>query len=479
MNERRPVTGSAPEPDASGDLMDVARLAYIYGFPAYEMARLRFRALAQPGEGSPARLNAFRHDKAPTVPTTSRVTTSNADMLKSSAWLDLSRTPLVIHVPQAADRYFSLALMDFFTNNFAVLGQRTKGTAAGDFFLVGPQWKGTAPAGMAALRAPTNGVWALVRILVHGPDDLAKVRALQDQFTVSPPSGRAGETASGGLDPLSLPEASFDSTKPLRFFDVLNAVLSENPPPAEDKAVLDQLRTIGIGPSLKFKRRDFTAPQLRALRQGLASGRDALRARAPQQVGPRRWPSDTLLARLRGPEDPSRDQLHGGQRGWSRPPPTVGDFGTDYLLRARCGLRGIGGLPVEDAMYFITGTDAAGVRLGAGRYSLRFPPGGSPPVDAYWSLTAYRTDENNRRWLVPNAIDRYSVGSHMPDLAYGDDGSLEIFVQHDRPVANEENWLPAPDGHFVLTLRAYQPRRELLEGRYAIPEVVRRRSVSG
>ena len=485
MNEPRTFDDARTQADFCNDLMDIARLAYIYGFPPYEMTRLRLLAFGQPRSGKPARPNALLHARALTTPTTGRVTNTNADMLKSSAWLDLSRGPLAIHAPDAADRYYSLALMDVFTNNFAVLGRRAAGAAAADFFLVGPQWLGAAPMGMTMIRAPTNAVWALVRIMVDGPDELPAVHALQDQFSISAPSGPVSETAPASLDPLSPPASSFDSGKPLAFFDVLNVVLTENPPPARDKAVLDRLRTIGVGPSLRFNRPDFTPPQLDALRRGLASAREAIRGQSglrpngPPPAGPSHWPSDALLAQLRGSTSASPAQTPGARRaGWSRPDPAVGNFGADYLLRARCALRGIGGLPCEEAMYFIAVTDAAGAALnGRHRYVLGFPPAGEPPVGAYWSLTAYWMDEDNRRWLVPNEINRYSIGNHTPGLRHGADGALEISIQRDRPTVDDENWLPAPEGRFVLNLRAYQPRLELRDGRYAIPEV-RRRSLS-
>jgi len=481
MNEARTFGDSRTQADVGDDLMDVARLAYIYGFAPYEMTRLRTQAFAQPRSGKPARPNALLHGRALTTPTTGRVTNTNADMLKSSAWLDLSRGPLAIHTPDAANRYYSLALMDVFTNNFAVLGRRATGGAAADFWLAGPQWAGAAPAGMTTIRAPTNAVWALLRIMIDGPDELPAVHALQDQFSISAPPGRSSQTPPEGQDPATPPPALFDSGKPLTFFDVLNAVLTENPPPARDQAVLDRLRAIGVGPSLRFRRQDFTSAQLDALRQGLASARDEIRGRAgapphgASRGGPAHWPSDALLARLRGAASAPPT---GRRAGWSRPAAAVGNFGADYLLRARCALRGIGGLPCEEAMYFIAATDAVGDPLnGRHNYVLQFPPAGEPPVDAYWSLTAYWSDEDNRRWLTPNEINRYSIGNLTPGLRHGADGSLEISIQRDRPSAGDENWLPAPDGRFVLNLRAYQPRLELRDGRYAIPEV-RRRSMS-
>jgi hypothetical protein len=467
--------------EAHAELSDIARLAYIYGLPCYEVARLRYRALSLPRRGgNKLRLNAFWHSRELSTPSTIDVTAVNTDTLLSRAWLDLSQGPLVIRLPDTADRYYSLALMDIFTNNFAVLGRRTTGTAALDFFLAGPQWDGAAPTGMPLVRAPTNAVWALVRILVRGPDDLPAVHALQNLLTLSRP-GAPAETTAPSPDPLSLPVLPFERTKPLIFLDVLNAVLTENPPPARDAPVLDRLRTIGVGPWLTFNRGDFPQPQLDALRQGITSAREAIRAQVafrtqePQRTGPSPWPSDALLAQLRDPVGTSpthKDRRHG----WSGPLGEVGNFGTDYLLRAQCALAGLGLLPREEAMYFTTATDAVGAELnGRSNYILRFSPAGLPPVDAFWSLTIYRSDENNRRWLVANAIDRYSIGNQTSGLRYDRDGSLQIRIAHDPPSTNE-NWLPAPEGRFLLTLRAYQPRRQLLDGRYEIPDVRCRRA---
>ena len=463
-------------------LMDVARLAYIYGLPCYEVARLRYRALSLPRRGDRLRPNTFLHSRALSTPKDAVVTAVNSDTLLSRAWIDLSRGPLVIHVPDAADRYYSLALMDFFTNNFAVLGRRPVGTRAGNFLLAGPRWQGAARRDMPVIRAPTNAVWALARTLVYGPDDLAAVHALQNGFAISR-SGFSGDSGPPSADPLSLPVEPLNTVDLLTFFDVLNAVLTENPPPARDQPVLDRLAMIGVGPSLQFDRRSFSAPQLDALRQGLASARDSVwqqvgfRTLAPKKAGPTDWPCDALLAQLRGPGNGAAVKPQGDRRrGWSGALGQVGNFGTDYLSRAQCALAGLGLLPREEATYFSTASDAEGVVLDGGRrYVLRFPAGGLPPADGFWSLTPYRTDEANRRWLVANAIGRYSLGGHTPGLIRGRDGALEISLQHDQP-PDDENWLPVPQGQFLLTLRIYLPRAELLEGRYSIPEPRRRSS---
>jgi hypothetical protein len=87
----------------------------------------------------------------------------------------------------------------------------------------------------------------------------------------------------------------------------------------------------------------------------------------------------------------------------------------------------------------------------------------------------WQVEPDQRRFLVANPINRYSIGDRTKGLFYDRDGSLDIFIQHLSPgVAKETNWLPAPTGRFALSLRAYQPRPELLNGDYRVPVLQRR-----
>jgi hypothetical protein len=73
--------------------------------------------------------------------------------------------------------------------------------------------------------------------------------------------------------------------------------------------------------------------------------------------------------------------------------------------------------------------DGAGAPLdGSNRYVLRFDQ--PPPVNAFWSLTMYSAEN---RLFVPNAINRYSVGDRTKAPCTDEDGSLEIFLQHEEP----------------------------------------------
>ena len=150
------------------------------------MYRIRHRTVYN--QNNPARtgLNRFGHTRKLADHTSRAVTAPNNDTLYSSAWLDLSGEPLILSVPDAAGRYYSMAFMDFYTNNFAYVGRRVTGTKAGDYVVVGPKWSGSLPPGLPVIKSPTNAVWLLGRTLVDSEEDLANVHRLQDQYKLTP-----------------------------------------------------------------------------------------------------------------------------------------------------------------------------------------------------------------------------------------------------------------------------------------------------
>ncbi|OYV63526.1 MAG: hypothetical protein B7X03_01265 [Parcubacteria group bacterium 21-58-10] len=123
----------------------------------------------------------------------------------------------------------------------------------------------------------------------------------------------------------------------------------------------------------------------------------------------------------------------------------------------------------EEAMYWWTNTDGAGGALdGRYDYVMRFPAGGLPPNNAFWSLTM--GDAKNH--FVPNPINRYSV-SDRSGLVQNTDGSVDMYIQNTAPTGRESNWLPAPSGKFILWLRVYLPGATILDRTYAVPPVVK------
>lgn len=123
----------------------------------------------------------------------------------------------------------------------------------------------------------------------------------------------------------------------------------------------------------------------------------------------------------------------------------------------------------QEAIYWRTNVDGAGDTLsGKHDYIMHFPPEGFPPNDAFWSLTM--ADPKER--FVANPLNRYLVGDRS-GLVANADGSVDVYIQTSAPAGHESNWLPAPSGNFRLWLRAYMPGAAVLEGKYAVPPVVK------
>jgi hypothetical protein len=110
----------------------------------------------------------------------------NHDTLLTIGWLDLSRGPLVLHVPDFSGRYYSVQFTDPFDVDFAYVGTRTTGTEAGAYLITAPGWKGTVPGGMKQITSPSNSVLVIGRVLVYSDSDLATAYDLSKQIVVSP-----------------------------------------------------------------------------------------------------------------------------------------------------------------------------------------------------------------------------------------------------------------------------------------------------
>lgn len=111
----------------------------------------------------------------------------NHDTLATVGWLDLSKGPQVLHVPDMASRYYSVQFTDPSKNtNFAYVGKRTTGTQAGDYLITGPNWKGLVPSGMPQISSPNNSVLVLGRVLVYSDSDLQTAYNLSKQMQLMP-----------------------------------------------------------------------------------------------------------------------------------------------------------------------------------------------------------------------------------------------------------------------------------------------------
>ncbi len=114
----------------------------------------------------------------------------NRDTLMTAGWLDLSKGPQVLHVPDMAGRYYSVQFTDpSYNTNFAYVGKRATGTQAGDYLITGPGWRGQAPAGMTQISSPNNSVLVFGRVLVESDSDLPAAYALSKHIQLTPLGG--------------------------------------------------------------------------------------------------------------------------------------------------------------------------------------------------------------------------------------------------------------------------------------------------
>ena len=111
---------------------------------------------------------------------------TNHDTLYTVGWLDLSKEPEVLHVPDMAGRYYSIEYVDPWGDVFAYVGRRTTGTRAGDYLISGPGWRGALPQGVTQISSPDNTVLLIGRVLVESDSDLATAYGLEKQIQLTP-----------------------------------------------------------------------------------------------------------------------------------------------------------------------------------------------------------------------------------------------------------------------------------------------------
>lgn len=463
----RPAMAQSPALSEQ-DARAIATDAYIYFYPLVTMDVTRRQLTntepTQGGIGGPA--NAFTNIAAFPDASMKAVVRPNFDTLYSSAYLDMTKEPVVVSVPDTGGRYYLIPMLDMWSDVFASPGSRTTGTQAGHFLVVPPNWRTDLrgryvealklPAETEVIHAPTPYVWIIGRTKTDGPADYAAVHKIQAGYRITPLSqwGRPARVAEMMVDPAvdlkTPPKVQVDTMPAEKYFAYAAELLRINPPHVTDEPIIARMRRIGFEPGKSFD----PARESQQVRQAL---NDAPRA-AQKLMG---WKMATL-ARV--------------ANGWSMNTDTMGVYGNYYLKRAIVAQVGLGANLPEDAIYPLNLADDGGQPLdGAHKYTISFDSNSMPPVNAFWSVTLYDAEG----FQVANGLDRFAVSSWMP-FKYDPDGSLTLYVQNESPGPDKEaNWLPAPKGPFNLTMRLYSPKSEALTGKWNPPPVVRTKATIG
>jgi DNA sulfur modification protein DndE len=440
-----------PQPLTEEEAFQLGVDAYIYGYPLLVMDSLRRVStnVTEP-QGLSAPMGQFAHSRSFPDASERVIAGANVDTLYSFAWLDLSRGAYVLHVPDAHGRFYMMPVLDGWTEVVGNPGTRSTGDKAGDYAITGPQWTGALPAGVKQIKSDTNMAWIAGRTYTSGtPQDYDAVHAMQDQYTIvplalfgKPNPPRAKGVVDPKIDMTTPPRDQIDKLDAGAFFKRLALLMKSNPATPQDAPMVATLTRLGIVG-------DFDMSKLpKSVAQGLS--------RVPEMAHRK------ILGHYAAQKQANGWIVSTGS----------GHYGTDYLQRALVAYIGVGGNLPADAFYPIARFDGDGKPLNsASRYAMHFTKADIPPIhpQGFWSLTIY----DKEYFLAPNAINRNELSSR-DKFQQNPDGSMDLYIQKESPGAGKEaNWLPAPEGEFILMLRLYWPQDEALNGAWVPPPVRR------
>jgi hypothetical protein len=395
--------------------------AYTYGLPLI-VTNTTFTTMTSidVSSGAFGPVNRFNNVRSLNNAGSTVVVAPGANSLSSIAWLDLSKEPEVLHVPEVRDHFYVLALIDPYTNNPVNFGSASD-TLPGDYVIAGPgQDAVPIPAGTRRIMVNYTRIWIIGSTGLKGSYDTANVTRIQDGYTLTPLSRYGTDYRPENVtNPRTTIKVS-SIPGGLGFYDMLGQQLVLFPPPPADQPALARFAELGIGPGMAPSQNvHLSKDTLRGLEDAIAAG--------PAQIK-----NETRTLYTTG-FDKNNGYFLGG----------FGQYGTDYTLRAVISQIGLGAFTPDQAIYAIGWSDHNKTPLtGSNRYVLHMAA--APPVKEGWTVTIY----NLNGGLVTNPINR-SQFSDTSQLVRNSDGSVDIYLQSTQPAdpARVTNWLPTtPDG---------------------------------
>jgi hypothetical protein len=290
--------------------------------------------------------------------------------------------------------------------------------------------------------------WILGRTQTNGPKDYEYIHKIQDGFKIVPLSsyGKAYTPPfkkDPSIDDKTPPLVQVEEMDAKTYFTYAMELMKKYPPHITDMVMVSRMERIGLSPE-RFDYDKLPKELQGALDHAAKTGHSEMRAYMPR--------------------------LGYDANGWRMLTKSIGVYGNDYLQRATINLIGLGANPYEQAIYPLNIADKSGkVPEGGKKYVMHFEKNQLPPVEAFWSITMY--DEEG--FHVDNTLKRFAIGDR-DKLKFNEDGSLDIYLQHESPGKEKEsNWLPTPTkGKLGITMRLYAPKQSVLDGEWKPPYIV-------
>jgi len=409
---------------AQDDIGAIAREVYIYTYPMVKNYLTMYQYALEPGGGQyKGPLNTLVSVARVYTPEDTAIITPNSDTPYSFIVFDLRAEPVVVTMPPIEkDRYYSLQLIDLYTNNVDYPGTRVDGNDGGDFLITGPGWKGDIP--------------TRIKRVVEMPT--TQIQAGYKATLLSVPAETPASAPPPSVDWLPIS----DDLMITNYWALAAFLLQFAPPYPGDETPRANLAKLGVQKGATWSGADLSPETVKLMNAVAVATEKEIRDEAARL---------TDSSKLFGTPEFMKGR---------------------FMVRAAAAQGGIYGNSVQEALYVIYAVDAQEAPLDGrrARYTLTLTPETLPPVEAFWSLTMY---DRPKQFLVDNPVDRYLINSPMlASLQKSADGKIVLYLQHESPgAALESNWLPAPSESFYAVMRLYLPTASALDGHWKPPAI--------
>lgn len=391
-----------------GEIEAIAYDAFIYAYPLMEQVKTvngMFEFMGMKPN------TAAMNEKLPRENIGQPIVAPNMTSMTGGIFIDISKGPVTLEIPEVKDRYLVYQCIDVFTHNFAYLGTRAHGGEGGRFVFhnasqILPNSNAT------PIEMEGDHAVVVVRIDIRNDEEWERVREIQSAIrVVDAPEGTR-----------TYPKYEKAKAFSPSFVEYINELLTEVP--ESETELFERFKRIGVMSDVVL-----SSAEREAVQRGIDSAYEAITAAADDLVVGNGWVGATELFG-------TREFLDG-----------------NYLGRAAGAYFGLWGNSKEEANYFLAFVEGEG--------QLQFAPGQLPPLTelGFWSITVH--DENVM--VRKNEYDSYVLTADRAE--FNEDGSLTVRFSS-KP--QEGNWLYTPGGKMAILLRAYQADPEKI-GSYVPP----------
>jgi len=366
----------------------------------------------------------------------------NFDTVYSMIKLDLSRSPVKLSIPDTGGPngvMYIMPVMDTYTNVIETVGWRTVGKGEQEVLI---EWNST--------NAPSYESDESFDVHISTHTSLGLIIGRTNVISNSQFPNTLDQILSYNVTELipDLEEEELvsreDNFNPIRFlrelsgkefFERMCTLMEKNPSYPEDKPLVDRMEAYGVCNNWD----DLPKYKQRFLERGKRRGLTGLFLKLTELT-------DSEII-----------------NGWVMPATDLGNFGTEYSLRAFISLFAYGAVSPNDALYYLMNDISS-----RDSCELIIPPSMPMGESGFWSLTLY----DNRGFLVENSMDIYHIASYQ-DIKFLDDGSALITVSNTEPEDSQSNWLPSPSRSmkrfYSLQFRLYSPKNEAINRTWVPP----------